>query len=264
MDIKEHTRRCTVTSAEYPTEGTSGGWNNNGRFVVDTDFTKARLEQGGVDSIRIYTESASDYGSQVREICVFAENPKGYPPETTLAPTEAPTDPPTAAPTTKAPTTKAPTTLAPTTVKPTDPVTDAPTIVEPSVAPTTEAPVEPTAPATKAPATKKPSQSSTKQKETYFLGTTKVKKAKRSAKKIRVKLRKVKYADGYQVMVYKTKANATANVKHIVKKYVTSLKATIKSKKIKKKKKYYVRARAYMLYNGGLVFGDWSAVKKTK
>ena len=238
-----------VTSAEYPTEGTNGGWNNDGRFVVDTDFTKARLEQGGVDSIRIYTDSASDYGSQVREICVFAENPKGYPPETTLAPTEAPTDPPTA---------------APTTVKPTDPVTDAPTTVEPSVAPTTEAPVEPTAPTTKAPTTKKPSQSSAKQKETYFLGTTKVKKAKRSAKKIRVKLRKVKYADGYQVMVYKTKANAKAKVKAIVKKYVTSLKATIKSKKIKKKKIYYVRARAYMLYNGGLIFGDWSAVKKTK
>ena len=269
----------TVTSAEYPTEGTSGGWNNNGRFVVDTDFTKARLEQAGVDSIRIYTDSASDYGSQVREVCVFAENPKGYPPETTtlepttLAPTEVPTEPPTAAPTTKAPTTKAPTTkpttLAPTTVKPTDPTTDEPTTQSPSeelptVTTTTEPTVAPTDATTSASGTTKKQVAPTKQKETYFLGTTKVKKAKRSAKKIRVKLRKVKYADGYQVMIYKTKANAKAKVKAIVKKYVTSLKATIKSKKIKKKKKYYVRARAYMLYNGGLVYGDWSAVKKTK
>lgn len=149
-------------------------------------------------------------------------------------------------------TTPEPTTIAPTTQ---EPDTEAPT-----VAPITEKPTEqPTAkPTTKAPANNTP----TTQKQTNFLGKTKIKKAKKTSKKIKIRLSKVKYADGYQIAVYKTKKNAIANVKMVVKKYITSTKAKIKAKKIKKK--YYMRARAYMLYYGKIMYGDWSNPKRIK
>ena len=255
---------ATVTNAEYPTEGIDGAWGNNGRFVTDSDFTKSRLESDGVDAIRIFIDTPVNYGAQAREICVFAENPAKYPPDpttTTLAPTAAPTIAPTDEPT-QAPTV-APTTLAPVT----EPATNEPTVAptEPTEEPTTEPVVEPTALTTKAAETTKKQAVTKKPTETTtnFLGQTKVKKAKRSAKKIKIKLRKVKYADGYQVAVFKTKKDAIANTKVVVKKYVTSLKAKIKSKKIKKRK-YFLRARAYMLYYGKILYGDWSAVKKVK
>ena len=99
-------------------------------------------------------------------------------------------------------------------------------------------------------------------------GATKVKKIakkKRSAKKIKVTLTKAKGAVGYEVSVYKSKKNAKKNKKAIVKKFTTKVKYTLKSKKLKNKKKLFVRARAYALkLNGEKVFGPYSNIKKVK
>ena len=163
--------------------------------------------------------------------------------EVTTEPTTAPTTKPTTAPTSVVPSTD-PTTVAPST---------APTTVEPS----TEAPtgdVTTVAP-TKAPKVVAPGKVKIK----------KVWKKKLSAKKLKIKLGKVKNAKGYQVCVYKNKKNAKKHIKAIVTKYTTKLKYTIKSKKLKNKKKLFVGARAYNASSDAIkVFGPWAKIKKVK
>ena len=97
----------------------------------------------------------------------------------------------------------------------------------------------------------------------------KIYKKKKSAKKLKLKIKKIKRAKGYQVAIFKTKKKAkkAKNAKKaLVKKFVKfKKKITIKSKKLKKKKKLYVRVRAYVLdANGKKVFGKWSKIKKVK
>ena len=94
----------------------------------------------------------------------------------------------------------------------------------------------------------------------------KVKKAikKKSSKKIKITLKKSQGAKGYQVVVYKTKKNAKKNVKALKTTYTKKVKFNIKSKKFKKKKKLFVRARAYTMDGKQRVFGKWSKVKKVK
>ncbi|MBP5773413.1 MAG: hypothetical protein J6W35_05025 [Eubacterium sp.] len=150
------------------------------------------------------------------------------------------------------------TTVEPSTEAPTQPTTQAPT------GDTTQAPTgETVAPQT--------SDVTSAQGETTTVkapGKAKIKKVykkKKSAKKLKVKLKKVKGAKGYQVAVYKSKKNAKKNKKALTKKYTKKLKVTLKSKKLKKKKKLYVRARAYVLDGNGIkVFGKWSSIKKGK
>ena len=98
------------------------------------------------------------------------------------------------------------------------------------------------------------------------VGKTKVKKAtkKAAAKKIKVSLKKIGGAAGYQVRVFKAKKDAKKNKKAIVKKTIKKASATIKSKKLANKAKLFVRARAYKLIGGAKKFGKWSAVKKAK
>lgn len=169
------------------------------------------------------------------------------------------TNPPTQAPTTKA-TTQASTTKAQT-QRPTQATTKAPTQA-PTNNNTTKAPdVTPTevvstdVPATKSPTTtKKPSGK-------VYVGKAKVKKAKKkSAKKIKVKLKKVKGVSGYLVVVTKKKKSK----KILAQKQVKKLKFTFKSKKFKRKKKLYIKARAYIIKNGYIYFGPWSKPKKVK
>ena len=69
----------TVAKADYPTEGTTGGWVDAARFVTDSDFTASRLESRGVDTVRIYIDTTVEWGAQIRELCVFAENPQDAP-----------------------------------------------------------------------------------------------------------------------------------------------------------------------------------------
>ncbi len=96
-------------------------------------------------------------------------------------------------------------------------------------------------------------------------GKTKVKKAvRKSPKKIKVTLKKVKRASGYQVAIYKNKKKAKKNRKYIVRKLVKKCKFKIKSKRFRKYKKLFVRARAYRKYGTAKKFGAWSKVKKVK
>lgn len=123
------------------------------------------------------------------------------------------------------------------------------------------------------PTTAKQDQETVTQTETAALELTKpprmkIKKVsvkKKSSKKIKISLKKLKGAVGYQVAIYKTKKNAKKNKKALVKKIVKKRKFTIKSKKLKNKKKLFVRARAYVFdANGKKNYGKWSKIKKVK
>ena len=87
---------------------------------------------------------------------------------------------------------------------------------------------------------------------------------KKSAKKIKIKLNKLDSVAGYKICVYKTKNNAKKHKKAIVTKYTKKTNYTIKSKKLKNKKKLYVSARTYKLKKKTKVYGSWSKVVKVK
>ena len=95
-----------------------------------------------------------------------------------------------------------------------------------------------------------------------------VKKAtkKKSAKKIKITLKKITNASGYQVQISKSKKFKKVLVKKTIKKLKLVKKAvfTVKSSKIKNKKKLWVRARAYIVFNGKVIYGSWSKAKKAK
>ena len=79
-----------------------------------------------------------------------------------------------------------------------------------------------------------------------------------SGKKIKVTVKKVSGADGYQIQ-YSTKSNMKSA------KTVTSSKTTTTISKLSKGKKYYVRVKAYKKdSNGKKVAGKWSKVKNLK
>ena len=192
---------------------------------------------------------------------------------TPAKPTVAPTTvaPTTVAPTTVAPTTVAPTTVAPTTVAPTTvtPTTVAPTTVaptaKPTVAPTTVAPTaKPTvAPTTVAPTTKAISTTAvptTVKKTTVKKTTVKATAKKLSSNKVKLSVKKVAGASKYAVQISTTK-----NFKKVVAKK-TSKKAvfTVKSKKLKGKKKLYVRVKVYKKVNGKTVASQWSKATKIR
>ena len=88
----------------------------------------------------------------------------------------------------------------------------------------------------------------------------KIYKKKYASKKIKLVLKKDSRAAAYQVAVFKTKKNAKKLVKAIYVKSFNKTKITLKSKKFKKKKKLYVRVRAYNYPK----IGAWSKVKKVK
>ena len=164
-------------------------------------------------------------------------------------------------PTTETPsTTEEPTTLAPTTTP--EPTTEAPT-EEPTVKPTSK-PVVTTTYNPRPPQTEP--EYPTPVPIIKYPDKAKVKKAikKKSAKKIKVTLKKAADSKGYQVKVYKSKKKAKKNKSALATKFVTKLKFTFKSKKFKKKKKLFIRARAYVMDGNARIFGDWSKVKKVK
>lgn len=93
------------------------------------------------------------------------------------------------------------------------------------------------------------------------LGKTKVSKATRtkSNKKIKVTLKKITNAQGYQI-----KYSTSKKFGKKVTKTINSKKRSVTLKKLKAKKKYYIKARAYITYNGKKIYGKWSNVKKVK
>ncbi len=88
----------------------------------------------------------------------------------------------------------------------------------------------------------------------------KIYKKKYASKKIKMSMKKTKGALGYQVVVFKSKKNAKKLVKPIYQKVFSKTKFTLKSKKFKKKKKLYVRARAFNHTKAG----KWSKIKRVK
>ena len=184
---------------------------------------------------------------------------------TTVAPTTvAPTTvaPTTVAPTTVAHTTVAPTTVAPTTVAPTAKPTETPT-AKPTETPTAKPTVAPTAKPTVAPTTKAISTTAvpaTVKKTTVKKTTVKATAKKLSSNKVKLSVKKVAGASKYSVQISTTK-----NFKKVVAKK-TSKKAvfTVKSKKLKGKKKLYVRVKVYKKVNGKTVASQWSKATKIR
>lgn len=93
---------------------------------------------------------------------------------------------------------------------------------------------------------------------------TKIPAKKKTAKKIKISLKKISGAKGYKVAVYTTKKNAKNNKKAIITKITKKTKVTITSKKLKNKKNLYIKARAYVLNGKTRVYGKWSSYKKVK
>lgn len=76
-------------------------------------------------------------------------------------------------------------------------------------------------------------------------------------KKAKVNLKKVTQASGYEIM-YSTNMNFTKKAT----KKVSTTKLTKTIRKLKKKKTYYIKARAYKLDGKTKVYGKWSLIKK--
>ena len=230
-----------IESFEYK-DSTDGAWTNAFNYIVNTNrsFTQRlsisrfyRVKFKGDVSLemqyKVKPEGAKGYESGLRCISIVKNEDNSFTADATFIKAEDIT-------TTQA---TSATTVAPTA----EPVTG-----ETASEATTAAP-------TKAPAVKAPGKAKIK----------KVWKKKRSAKKLKIKLAKVKNAKGYKVCVYKNKKKAKKHKKAIVTKYTTKLKYTIKSKKLKNKKKLFVGARAYNVASNGIkVYGPWAKIKKVK
>ena len=159
-------------------------------------------------------------------------------------------------------TTPAKPTVAPTTVAPTAKPTETPT-AKPTETPTAKPTVAPTAKPTVAPTTKAISTTAvpaTVKKTTVKKTTVKATAKKLSSNKVKLSVKKVAGASKYSVQISTTK-----NFKKVVAKK-TSKKAvfTVKSKKLKGKKKLYVRVKVYKKVNGKTVASQWSKATKIR
>ena len=166
--------------------------------------------------------------------------------EKEVAPTPTPTLTPTATPT----------------VKPTAVPTAIPTL-KPTIAPTATPTVTPTSPPTKQ-STVTPSITSGNKSVTAKVSNKKtlpkvnlrVSKHKKGRKLV-VRWNTVKGAKGYQLQY-------ALNKKFKRKKSIQTKKTKYTIKKLKKKKTYYIRVRAYKMNGKKKVYGKWSTVKKVK
>lgn len=94
---------------------------------------------------------------------------------------------------------------------------------------------------------------------------TKVKSAskKKTSKKVKLSIKKVKGANGYRVQFSKKKKFTKKNI--LLTKIVKKAKVTINNKKLKKAKKLYVRVKAYKLNGKKKVWAKkWSKIKRVK
>lgn len=120
-------------------------------------------------------------------------------------------------------------------------------------------PSEPvTTPSTTQPATK---PSTTKNTETVKPKKTSIKKLSKGKKKFTVTWAKVSGVKGYQIQYSSDKKFKKNNKSVTVTKQKTT-KATVK--KLKSKKKYYVRVRTYKTVNGKKIYSSWSKAKSVK
>ncbi len=115
-----------------------------------------------------------------------------------------------------------------------------------------------TTPSTTQPTTK---PSTTKNTETVKPKKTSIKKLSKGKKKFTVTWAKVSGVKGYQIQYSSDKKFKKNNKSVTVTKQKTT-KATVK--KLKSKKKYYVRVRTYKTLNGKKIYSSWSKVKSVK
>ena len=124
------------------------------------------------------------------------------------------------------------------------------------------APTQPTPNPSPAPTpTPTPTQPTQTSKPVAKPKSAKIKKVKAAKKAIAVEWKKVSGVKGYQVQVATDKKFKKNKKNASVKKQKTT-KVTIK--KLKAKKKYYVRIRTYKTVNGKKVYSAWSKVKTVK
>lgn len=118
--------------------------------------------------------------------------------------------------------------------------------------------------------TKKVDKSTPEAKSTTSVkapGKAKIKKIivkKKAAKKVKIRLKKITGAKKYLVVIYKTRKNAKKNKKALVRRISKKTKITIKSKKLKNRKKLFVRVRAFKFDGNRRVYGKWSAIKRVR
>lgn len=115
-----------------------------------------------------------------------------------------------------------------------------------------------TTPSTTQPTTK---PSTTKNTKTVKPKKTSIKKLSKGKKKFTVTWAKVSGVKGYQIQYSSDKKFKKNNKSVTVAKQKTT-KATVK--KLKSKKKYYVRVRTYKTVNGKKIYSSWSKVKSIK
>lgn len=115
-----------------------------------------------------------------------------------------------------------------------------------------------TTPSTTQPTTK---PSTTKNTETVKPKKTSIKKLGKGKKKFTVTWAKVSGVKGYQIQ-YSTDKKFKKNNKSVTVTKQKTTKATVK--KLKSKKKYYVRVRTYKTVNGKKIYSSWSKVKSVK
>ena len=131
---------------------------------------------------------------------------------------------------------------------------------EPSTEPTTQPTTQPT-PQPSVPATQPEQTTQAQSKPAQKSKSTKIKKVKGSKKAIAVQWVKTKGVKGYQVQVA-TDKKFKKNKKTVTIKKQKTTKTTVK--KLKAKKKYYVRIRTYKIVNGKRDYSSWSKVKSVK
>ena len=129
---------------------------------------------------------------------------------------------------------------------------------QPSTTPNTPTPTQPTAPVQPTPAPTQPTAPAQAVKKPK---STSIKKVKSAKKAISVEWKKVSGVKGYQIQVA-TDKKFKKNKKTVTIKKQKTTKTTVK--KLKAKKKYYVRVRTYKIVNGKKVYSSWSKVKSVK
>ena len=131
-----------------------------------------------------------------------------------------------------------------------DEVKDSKPATKPSEPATTSSTTQPTT---------KPS--TTKNTETVKPKKTSIKKLSKGKKKFTVTWAKVSGVKGYQIQ-YSSNKRFKKNNKSVTVTKQKKTKATVK--KLKSKKKYYVRVRTYKTVNGKKIYSSWSKVKSVK
>ena len=106
----------------------------------------------------------------------------------------------------------------------------------------------------------------TKLPETTYVSKVKIKKVykkKFSSKLLKLKVNKIKKATGYQVAIYKN-APGKKTKKPLLKKCFKNTTIKVKSKKLCKRKKLYIKVRAYKGVVNNKLYGEWSQTKRIK